>query len=170
MNIRYANENDSKLLATLGYKTFNETFAEHNRPQDMASYLSNAFSIDKQISELKDPSTIFLIAEIEGNAVGYAKLKANNKCDAITGRKPIEMERIYSLKEYIGKGIGAQLMQTSIKEAKNRGFDCLWLGVWERNERAILFYEKWGFNKVGSHIFILGKDSQNDFIMELHLT
>ncbi|KAF0242512.1 MAG: acetyltransferase [bacterium] len=170
MNIRYANENDSELLANLGHKTFYETFAEHNTPEDMASYLSVAFSVEKQICELKDPNAIFLIAEIEGTVVGYAKLRADNKCDSITGRKPIEMERIYSLKDYIGKGIGAKLMQASIKEAKDRGFDCLWLGVWERNERAILFYEKWGFNKVGSHVFMLGTDPQSDFIMQLLLT
>ena len=60
-------------------------------------------------------------------------------------------------------------MQASIKEAKDKGFDCLWLGVWENNKRAILFYEKWGFNKVGSHVFMLGKDAQNDFIMQLLL-
>ena len=170
MNIRYANENDLELLADLGHKTFNETFVEHNTPDDMASYLSVAFSVDKQFSELKDPNTLFLIAEIEGKAVGYVKLRANSKSDSVTGRKPIEMERIYSLKDYIGKGIGAKLMQSSIKEAKDRGFDCLWLGVWENNERAILFYEKWGFHKVGSHVFMLGTDPQNDFIMQLLLT
>lgn len=170
MNIRYANENDSELLANLGHQTFYETFAEHNTPENIASYLSVAFSVEKQSSELKDANAIFLIAEMGGKTVGYAKLRANRAYDFITGENPIEMERIYSLKDYIGKGIGASLMQASIKEAKDKGFDCLWLGVWENNERAILFYEKWGFNKVGSHVFMLGKDPQNDFIMQLLLT
>jgi ribosomal protein S18 acetylase RimI-like enzyme len=61
-------------------------------------------------------------------------------------------------------------MKASLKEARERGFNCLWLGVWDKNEKAIKFYERWGFKKVGSHAFMLGKDAQNDFIMELGLT
>jgi ribosomal protein S18 acetylase RimI-like enzyme len=82
----------------------------------------------------------------------------------------MELERIYSVKEQIGKGVGAELIKASIKEARDKGFDCLWLGVWDKNERAIKFYEKWGFKKVGSHVFMLGKDVQNDLIMEIVLT
>ncbi len=76
----------------------------------------------------------------------------------------------WNCREYIGKGVGAELLAKSIGEAKQRGFDCLWLGMWEKNERAIKFYERWGFKKAGTNFFILGKDTQNDFTMELSLT
>ena len=69
----------------------------------------------------------------------------------------MELQRIYTIREYIGKGVGAKLMKEVIREAKERGFNCLWLGVWEKNERAIKFYEKWG------------EDIQKDFTMELSL-
>ena len=61
-------------------------------------------------------------------------------------------------------------MKEAIREAKERGFNCLWLGVWERNERAIKFYEKWGFKRVGGNIFVMGEDIFKDFTMELSLT
>jgi ribosomal protein S18 acetylase RimI-like enzyme len=60
-------------------------------------------------------------------------------------------------------------MNATIEEARQRGCDCVWLGVWEKNQRAIDFYQKWGFRVVGSHTFALGEDQQNDFVMELEL-
>jgi ribosomal protein S18 acetylase RimI-like enzyme len=37
--------------------------------------------------------------------------------------------------------------------------------VWERNPRAIAFYEKLGFAAVGEHEFRLGNDPQRDIVM-----
>lgn len=167
MDIRYATEKDSLLLAELGRKTFYDTFAEHNTPEDMAIFLSEHFSAEIQMSEIKDPNTIFLIAEINGVPVGYAKLKEYSKGNGVSGKNPMELQRIYLIQEYIGKGVGAELLTNSIRVARERGFNCLWLGVWEKNERAIKFYERWGFKKVGNHFFIVGKDTQNDLTMEL---
>jgi GNAT superfamily N-acetyltransferase len=169
MNIRYANEKDALLLAELGRKTFYDSFIEFNTEEDMVKYLSEHYSEEIQMSEIQDPNAVFLIAEQDGMPVGYAKLKGDSKGDGVAGTNPMELQRIYSIQEYIGKGVGPALMKESIREAKDRGFNCLWLGVWEKNERAIRFYEKWGLKKVGNHIFILGENIQNDFTMELSL-
>jgi ribosomal protein S18 acetylase RimI-like enzyme len=54
------------------------------------------------------------------------------------------------------------------RHAERRGGRTLWLGVWERNERAKAFYQKNGFSDVGSHLFMLGTDAQTDRIMVRH--
>jgi ribosomal protein S18 acetylase RimI-like enzyme len=50
-------------------------------------------------------------------------------------------------------------------EAFARGGRTLWLGVWERNERAKAFYTKNGFIDVGSHVFMVGREAQTDRIL-----
>jgi ribosomal protein S18 acetylase RimI-like enzyme len=169
MNIRYATGADAQMLAELGAKTFRETFARVNTPEDMDAYLRASFSPDIQFRELSQPDVIFLIAESQGNPIGYAQLVMNSKDESIQGARPLELRRIYALQEYLGKGVGKELMNATIEEAGRRGCDCVWLGVWERNQRAIDFYRKWGFRVVGSHTFVLGEDQQNDFVMELEL-
>lgn len=169
MKIRTAVVGDAALLADLGHKTFSDTFSAFNTPENMEKYLSENFSLAKQMSEINDSGTVFFIAEQDGLAVGYAKLKKHSRSDGIAGQKPIELQRIYSIREYIGKGVGAALMQHSINEARSLGFDCIWLGVWEENIRAINFYQKWGFQKAGNYCFTLGEDIQNDITMELDL-
>jgi GNAT superfamily N-acetyltransferase len=167
MNIRYGTTADAEMLSKLGAKTFYDTFAKDNTPENMAMHLKNSFSPEIQLAELSDPENIFLIIEDESVPIGYAQLILNSKEEFITGTKPLEVRRIYATQEYIGKGIGKALMQAAIKEAKQKGCDSVWLGVWEKNPRAIEFYKKWGFNEVGSHIFTVGDDLQRDYVMEL---
>jgi GNAT superfamily N-acetyltransferase len=166
VSIRRATADDNLLLARLGARTFYDTFACDNTAEDMAAYLADSFSPRKQAEELADPLTVFLIAEIDEEAAGYAKLQAAEPSDCITGPSPIELVRLYALKDWIGHGIGATLMQACLDEAGRRGYQTMWLGVWERNLRAQAFYRKWGFVEVGTHIFQLGDDRQTDILMQ----
>ena len=169
MKVRYGIVDDATMLSELGAKTFYDTYARDNTPENIDSYISKSFSKEIQLNELSDTNIVFLIAELENEPVGYAKLKLDSKDESITGTKVIEIERIYSLQEYIGKGIGKALMQAAIDEAKQKACDSIWLGVWEKNPRAINFYKKWGFREVGSHIFTIGNDPQRDLILELQI-
>lgn len=165
--IRYAGADDAQLLAELGARTFHETFAadKRNRPEDVAAYLASSFGQAQQGAELADSHSTFLIAEIDGVAVGYAKLRVCRAPDRITGEKPIELVRLYASQEWLGRGIGAALMRACIDEAKRKGYRTLWLGVWEHNQRARAFYRKWEFHDAGQHIFQLGDDPQTDILM-----
>jgi len=169
MMIRYGTTEDAKMLSELGARTFYDTFAEANTPENMNAYLKRSFSLEIQFKELSQPDIIFLIAEFEKIPIGYAQLILNSKDEAIKGTRPLEIRRIYVSQEYLGKGVGKELMQATISEARQRGCDCIWLGVWEKNQTAIDFYRKWGFREVGTHLFSVGDDPQNDFMMELEL-
>ncbi|HET9906153.1 MAG TPA: GNAT family N-acetyltransferase [Anaerolineales bacterium] len=169
MNIRYGTTADATMLSELGAKTFYDTFAKDNTPENIGTYLKRSFSPELQFDELSSPDNIFLIVESEEVPIGYAQLILNSKDDAIQRARPLEIRRIYALQEYLGKGVGKELMRATINEARQRGCDSVWLGVWEKNQRAIDFYKKWGFREVGTHLFSVGDDPQNDFIMELGL-
>lgn len=96
IRIRIASPTDNVLLAELGARTFFDTFAQDNTPDDMAAYLASSFSSQKQAEELADPMTTFLIAEVDGVPVGYTRLHLGPPPPAITGLQPIEIVRFYS--------------------------------------------------------------------------
>jgi len=160
-----ANYSDAILLAELGARTFADSFAADNTPEDIAEYLALSFSPEKQAAEIAESGTLFLIAEEHGLPVGYTRLREGNVPDCVSGVHPIEIVRIYSVKEMIGRGVGKALMSDCLEEARSRGCDVIWLDVWEKNPRAIAFYQKWGFEKVGEQGFQLGHDLQTDWIM-----
>ncbi len=164
--IRRASDADAALLAELGARTFYDTFAADNTPEDMAAYLAQAFSPEKQAAELFDSNAIFFIAEVDGAAAGYAELHAGDAPSCVKGAAPIELVRLYVTQEWHGRGVGEALMSACIEEARAAGHRTMWLGVWERNWRAQAFYRKWNFHVVGEHPFVLGSDRQTDLLME----
>ncbi len=170
-SIRIAGPADAILLAELAFTTFYDAFHDHpeNAPEDMAAYMSEAFSVQRLEEELSDPNSVFLIAEIDRRPAGYAKLLFDDREEPVTAERPVELCRLYSATEFIGKGVGQALMDECLKVARERGSDVMWLGVWEFNPRAQRFYEKQGFRIVGEHIFQLGSDPQTDLLMQLEL-
>jgi len=169
LTIRYAEAADAKMLAEVGGQTFYNAFAKDNKPEDMAAYLAKAFSVEQVAKEIADEMTIFLIVELDSQTTGYAKLRVNEAPACVKGDNPIELERFYILQNWHGQGLAQSLMQRCIEEAKQRGHQTIFLGVWEHNQRAIAFYQKCGFTKVGEHPFLLGSDLQTDWLMQFEV-
>ncbi|MCA1590245.1 MAG: GNAT family N-acetyltransferase [Acidobacteria bacterium] len=168
LDIRQASLDDAHVLTDLAYKTFWDAFAHHpeNSAQDTADYMRQAFSVEQTTSELNDSKNLFLIAEIEGEPAGYAKLSFDRIEPGITAEKPVELARLYSHQCYLGEGVGQALMDECFLRAYDAACDVMWLGVWEFNPRARRFYEKNGFRHVGQHTFQLGADAQIDLLMQ----
>lgn len=168
LKIRLASNEDVNTLTKMARKSFYDTFHDHpkNAPEDLQSYMDEAFTVEAFSAELADKDSIYFVGEIENEIVGYVKLKRFVREEGISGENPIELCRLYALQEFIGKGIGKTLMLKSLEFAKENGHDIIWLGVWEYNYRAQKFYAKFGFEKCGEHIFQLGNDPQTDWLME----
>ena len=164
--IRRGTPGDAGLLSELGARTFSETFAADNTADDLAAYLAASFNIARQTAELEDPATTFLIAEVDGHAAGYAQLHDGEPEKGVEGPNPVELVRLYVSRDWLGRGLGEQLMRACLDEARQAGYETIWLGVWERNARAQAFYRKWDFRTVGEHMFPLGSDLQRDILME----
>jgi diamine N-acetyltransferase len=168
IKIRQATPEDAKVLTDLAYTTFWDAFAHHpkNAPDDLAYYMRQAFNLEQIAAELADKKNIFLIAEIENETAGYAKIIIDNIEPGITAELPIELSRLYSHQKFLGQGVGQTLMDACFERAKAEDRDVMWLGVWEFNPRAQAFYRKNGFRIVGSHTFQLGADPQTDLLMQ----
>ncbi|GAA3924238.1 GNAT family N-acetyltransferase [Hymenobacter algoricola] len=155
-------------LAELGRQTFHETFAATNTAEDMAAFLAENFSADKQLAELQDPQTVFLLGQMVQDVVGYAKLRTGSGLGLEPGKPAdgrLEIERLYVREDWIGTGLGASLMRRAIEEARAQSCRTVVLGVWEQNERAIAFYQRFGFRQIGTHEFRVGTDVQTDLIL-----
>jgi diamine N-acetyltransferase len=115
--------------------------------------VNRAYSTEEVQRELRDPETTLFLAIEDEAPVGYAKLRVTRPREDLPGTRPINLERIYILESAQGRGIGGALMKACLQEARQRDRDVLWLGVLGTNERAIRFYERWGFEIVGEEEF-----------------
>lgn len=163
--IRKATAADAEALAEVSASTFYDTFVQFNTAEDMDAYMSAAFSVAQQVSEIADARAAFFLAFVDDEVAGYAKVIESQAPACVTLERPVELERMYARSRFHGQGVAARLMEACLEEARARGGASIWLGVWERNPRAIAFYEKCGFATCGSKIFQLGSDPQVDVVM-----
>lgn len=159
---------DAGLLAELGSRTFSDTFAAFNSQDDIEDYIRKTYDPMKIQKELTERTISYMIAYLDDVAAGFAKLNHKRNPDGGTDNCA-EIEKIFILNNLIGKKVGKALMLRLIDQARQCNYDYLWLGVWEKNERAIAFYKKFGFEIFGRHDFWLGKDKQNDLLMKRNL-
>jgi diamine N-acetyltransferase len=165
INIRLATAEDASMIAELSRRTFYDTFANDNTPENMNKFMNEQFTHESLMKEVGEPSSIFIIAESGNETAGYARLRESPAPPSLDDLPSIEIARIYTLQTMIGRGIGNALMKRCIEIAFEMGKRIVWLGVWERNSRAIQFYTKWGFEKFDEHDFVLGNDVQRDWLM-----
>ena len=163
--IRRATAADAAPLAELAAKIFFDTFADSTPPDDMTAFLASAYGEERQRREIEDPSIVTLVAEEEG-LIGYAQVQRGEAPSCVTGPSPVEVMRFYVEKTHHGRGVAHRLMAEVERVARQWQARTLWLGVWERNDRAMAFYAKYGFRQVGSKPFAVGTDVQTDLILE----
>ena len=165
LTIRQATADDAARFTAIAESTFVDTFGPDNTPADVALYCAQAFSTDIQRGELLEVHHTVLFAEKGDEVVGYAMLRVESAPACVSDPAAIEIVRLYAASHLIGMGIGRALMQRCLDLAAERGHRTVWLGVWERNARAIAFYENWGFIDVGTKAFVFGTDHQTDRVM-----
>ncbi len=169
ISVREATIGDAELISKLATETFYETYSWYNTPENMKEYTGTHFNPEKTKMELGEKETHFLLAFAQVEVVGYAKMRNVEHPAQLKGKKYLEIERIYVAKKFQAHKIGYALMQACFERGREKNLDALWLGVWEKNVRAIAFYEKVGFKTFGTHNFQLGDDAQNDHLLKYDL-
>ena len=167
--VRLGTRGDAVLLAELGARIFRES-SPHTPHEDLESYLKENFMCEKLLAYLSVKSAAALILERSGQAIGYALLHPGQAPNRLVPPPSIQLKRLYILEGWTGCGWGDVLMARCLEHVRHSGFGSIWLTVWENNGRAIRFYERWGFQKVGVYDFVVGRDIQKDlvFLRDIH--
>lgn len=163
--IRRCGPKDLEAVRDLSARTFIETFSADNRKEDMERYLEAHFSREALQGELQQRDALFYLAEIHGDPVAYMKVNVRDAQTEPGHENALEVQRIYVLEAFKNQGIGKKLLEEAVALAKDMALSYIWLGVWEHNLPAIRFYEKWGFEKFDTHVFLLGEDAQTDHLL-----
>lgn len=164
--------NDIELLQTIGRKTFDDTFGGTCTKEDMKGILELYFNSEQCEKELSDERDHFFFLKEEGVTKGYFRMNDIHDCpiEDLKSYSSVELMRLYVLKEFHGTHVATDLIQFAFDLAKKKGYQRMYLSVWEYNFRARGFYEKHGFRNTGiENDFPLGTTPQTDywFVKEL---
>lgn len=169
ISLRRCRPQQARALAQLGEVTFRESYADQVSRDDLERYVRSAYAPEELERQLRDPGSAFYLAEREGRPVGYLKLNLPGAQSDLDEVDALEIESLYVTAAHQGTGIGGRLLEQAITMADDARLRSIWLGVWERNARAIAFYEHAGFRPFGFHDFELGRLRHRDVLMRLEL-
>ncbi|WP_218925279.1 MULTISPECIES: GNAT family N-acetyltransferase [unclassified Gemella] len=167
--IRECSIKDLEKIKQISEKTFLETFEKDNLKENLTEYINNNITLEKLKNQLINKNSFFYFVIYDKNVAGFLKLNIGDSQTENMGENYLEIERIYILEQYKGKGLGKKFIDFSLDKAKELCKSKVWLGVWEHNYQAIKFYEKLNFRVIGKHNFYLGSDKQTDYIMEVNI-
>ncbi len=171
VTMRTAGPADAAALAELAAATFRLACPPQTTEQAIAEFVRDVLSQECFEGYLADEHRLVLVAERGGLCVGYTLLVFEEPGDpevaAAVGIRPtVELSKCYVRAETHGAGVAPALMAATLDAARERGAAGAWLGVNEQNARAIRFYEKNGFVRVGAKRFLLGGVYENDHTLE----
>lgn len=169
LSIKKCTLEDLNSLRQISIDTFFQTFSNSNTAENMKAYLENAYNEDKLSKELCNTDASFFFLFADEKLAGYMKLNEAPSQTDINDSNSLEIERIYILKDFQGAGLGKYMMEYAISSAKRLSKKYIWLGVWEKNDKALRFYKNYKFYRIGEHSFIVGDDPQTDYIMRKDL-
>lgn len=168
MSIEFRKVEESELidLHNIVVETFTASFAHLNDPDDFNTYVAQKLTEAHLHKELSNPDTLFYFLIVDGSIAGYLKL---NRLAAQSEQylpSALEIERIYLTKQNQGRGLGKLMIDKAMKTAEEENCTNVWLGVWQKNEDAIRFYKREGFEVFDKHTFLMGSDPQIDLMMK----
>ncbi|MGR0321017.1 GNAT family N-acetyltransferase [Agromyces sp. ZXT2-3] len=192
VTIRPAAAGDAEALARLAAVTFPLACPPSTTADAIASFIAEQLSEVRFAEYLSDPGRIILVAEPDrasgagialagseevaatGGLVGWSMLVGTedgvpadaDAAASVTTRPAIELSKMYVHPTAHGGGIAGTLMAATLDAAASAGASVVWLGVNQENGRAIRFYEKQGFEVVGSKGFRLGDRIEHDHVLE----
>ncbi len=169
MSFKKCTLEDANLLQEFSHQTFTDTFGADTRPEDMEIFLRERLSLERLQEQLANPDSDFYMLWDNDKPAGFVKLNRGPAQSEMQDPKSLEIERIYLSTDYQGQGIGQRLMDFALDKARDQGMDYVWLGVWEDNVKALKFYERNGFLRIGEHFFTVGEDEQTDYLLRRNL-
>ena len=168
--LRPASPADIPALSRLGNNSFVAKFGHLYRPEDLAAFLAEAYSLDAIRAELANPDRLYCLATSDGRLAAYCKLALTCSFpEHARGQRTIELKQLYTAPDCTGQGFGAAQMDWALAEARSRGADEIQLSVWSGNEGAQRFYARYGFGKVADVTFKVGSHIDDEFLFSLLL-
>ncbi len=149
MNIHKVKPADSAELSILCQRIYEQHFL-YLWTDSGAWYINKVYNAVQLKHEIADNNSDYFFYSFDNQLIGYLKVNYSKTLEGEENADCLEVERIYFLKEFVGKGFGKQLMNYAfdIAQKLNKGF--IFLKLMDSSVESKAFYEKMGFQLCGT--------------------
>jgi ribosomal protein S18 acetylase RimI-like enzyme len=164
LRIRGGQPSDASHLAVLATQVWLHTYATNGITGEIAQYVLSELTPERHLALLEDPTTHLFLAEHNECLVGFAVVKLGAKCPTEV-ESSAELQTLYVQEHFAGQGVGKALLQAAEAKTREQSGRPLWLTVNAKNARAIAFYERQAYSKVGTAYFVLGEGRHENHVL-----
>jgi GNAT superfamily N-acetyltransferase len=167
LRFRHGRAGDAAPLAQFMERNFRATYGHCSTPDNIDGAVREHYGLEAQARQLADPDRINLLVETaDGVLLGHAQLHFGHPPpDPVQPRPAAEVTRFYVDGPAHGRGVAQAMLAEVERLARDRGVVALWLSVWQEQPQAVRFYEKSGFRRAGTLVFVVGDDPKDDWLM-----
>ena len=155
---------DSLRISVLLKTVYIETYGKEGITFEFANFIDKRFSVEYIEKIILENPDQFIIAYYDYNPIGAAEILYNTSCP-VSKRTIPELSKLYVLNHFTGKGIGYGLLVESEKLLLEKGFKEVFLIAYIKNKRALSFYDRQGFKKIGKTDFVMENNSYVNWVM-----
>lgn len=159
--IRKIAPNEVEILAEIAVKTFIASHGSSASETDIQAYIAEKYTVQQFENELNNSASFYYFICIDDQIAGFSKVVMNVSTNEKSESHFAKLERLYLLEEFYDLKLGHELFQFNCELAKQHSQKGIWLFVWTENHRAIRFYNKAGFEIIGSHNFKISENHSN---------
>ena len=168
IDIEVAKPEHAPAISYIGRNAFRNAFGElFSNHCELENYLDYTYSVDKIAGSLVKNNNQYFLASVDGMPAGFAKVKKDSLNEQIDSFFQAELQKLYVLDKFQGRGIGNALMKRVISFVQPLELECLWLDTHIKNEKGIRFYERHGFKISGTHQFTIGTQTFDYYLMAI---
>ncbi|MCH9815694.1 MAG: GNAT family N-acetyltransferase [Actinomycetia bacterium] len=170
LSVSRAQSADAERVAVVARDTFAFACPDWADPVDVSEYIAQELTAEAFRRDLNTTGVAIYLAEQDDDVVGYAMLRGEEYPPvALAARRPVELRRLYLREAAQGGPAATQLLEACLRHGRTHGYDLLWLGTNQENERALRFYQRNGFSRVGERDFPVGRAVHRDYLLSRRL-
>lgn len=155
---------DAVKLSVLYKQVYIQTYGTDGVSDEFANFITQQFAIERiKNTVLQNPDAIW-VAVYRNNLVGVCETEFDKKSHVGEIIAP-ELNKLYILEWFCGRGIGEKLLAMAEATAREKGQTQMWLWVLESNARAIGFYKKHGYREIGKASFQMETNRYENKVM-----
>lgn len=165
INLSTLSLSDAELLSSIQTETFKQAYRGVHSDDDIKLYCELNYSVAKASAILRSQQYLCKSIHHSGILAGFYTISFQ-PCPIELPENSAELKQIYILARSYGTGVGKSLFEDIILELRERSYSWVWLAVSDINYRARSFYEKLGFDALGSGpTFIVGSDQLSSTLL-----
>jgi ribosomal protein S18 acetylase RimI-like enzyme len=155
---------DAKKLSILYKTVYIQTYGVEGVSDEFANFITKQFAVERLEQLIQEQPDNIVVASYKDNLVGVAEIEFAKKSHFGDIVAP-ELNKLYILEWFCGKGIGYNLLNEAERTAREKGEVQMWLWVLETNDRAISFYERQGYEVIGEAPFQMEVNRYDNKVM-----